>query len=314
MRDSGAIIGAGAVAGVTAAWLRKAGRPAPLVCARTFFDAFTVIGDGSGADITQECPVEVITSPDDAHVVSWVFVAVKAHDTASVKPWLDALTDHNTVIVIMQNGIDHLERARPVTDSGEILPVLVFAGAERSSPATIHHRIGASLTVPDSSAGKALAAYMGGGVHITTSEDFLTESWRKLLINIGLNPITALTLRHADVLRDTHVQRTCIALLAETRAVANAVGAHISDADVSNVLALYRSYPAEVGSSMLYDRLAGRSLEYDLLLGAVVRAAHIHNISVPVAETLLALTSVVDAAPVIQSPLPELVEGRHQPD
>jgi len=307
MRDSAAIIGSGAIAGVTAAWLHKAREPAPLVCARAPFDAFTVIGDGSGTAITEKYPVNVITSPDDAEVVSWVFVTVKAHDTLSVKPWLDVLTDHDTVVVIMQNGIDHIDRTQPITDKGNILPTLIFAGAERIAPATVHHRIGASLTVPDTSTGQAFATYMSGGVHVTTSEDFLTESWRKLLVNIGLNPMTALTLRHADVLRETRVQRTCRALLTETRTVANAVGARITDADVDNVLELYRSYPADAGSSMLYDRLAGRSLEYDLLLGAVVRAARIHNIAVPVAETLFALTSAVNAVQLIEPPLPLLV-------
>ncbi|MCD2109411.1 2-dehydropantoate 2-reductase [Rhodococcus erythropolis] len=307
MRDSAAIIGSGAIAGVTAAWIRKAGKPTPLVCARTPFDAFTVIGDGSGTAITEKYPVNVITSPDDARVVSWVFVTVKAHDTTSVKPWLDALTGHDTVVVIMQNGIDHVDRTQPITDKGKILPALIYAGAERIAPATVHHRIGASLTVPDTTTGQAFAAYMTGGVHVTTSEDFLTESWRKLLVNIGLNPITALTLRHADVLRETHVQRTCTALLTETRTVANAVGARIADADVSNVLELYRNYPADVGSSMLYDRLAGRSLEYDLLLGAVVRAARTHNIAVPVTETLFSLTSAVNVAQLIESPAPGAV-------
>ena len=40
---------------------------------------------------------------------------------------------------------------------------------------------------------------------------------------------------------------------------------------------------------MLYDRLAGRPLEADALVGAVIRAGRRHNLPTPRAETLYAL-------------------------
>ncbi len=292
--SSVAIVGAGAVAGLMASWLHGAGHPPPTVCARTPFDAFTIVGDGAGHDNTRRCPVAVVTSPDAVSAVDWVFLTVKAHDTAAVQPWLDALIGQGTVVVVLQNGIDHVERVQSITGTARIVPALIFAAAERTSPATIHHRLGASLTVPNTSAGRAFAELMAGGVHVTASDDFLTESWRKLLVNIGASPITALTLRNTDVLREPLVEQLCAKLLAETRSVGVAVGAHLTDTDVDNVMRLYRSYPDDVGSSMLYDRLAGGRLEYDLLLGAAVQAARTHNIPVPVLETLLALTAAAD--------------------
>jgi 2-dehydropantoate 2-reductase len=42
---------------------------------------------------------------------------------------------------------------------------------------------------------------------------------------------------------------------------------------------------------MLYDRLAGRPLEYEALSGAVVRAAERHGIDVPLNRALYALLS-----------------------
>lgn len=292
-----AIVGAGAVAGLMASWLHDAGHPPPMVCARAPFDAFTIIGDGSGRDTTKDCPVVVVTTPEAATAVDWVFVTVKAHDTAGIKPWLDMLIHPGTVVVVLQNGVDHLERIQMLTGTAQIVPALIFAAAERTGLATIHHRLGASLTVPHTSTGRAFAELMDGGVHVSTSGDFLTESWRKLLVNIGANPITALTLRNADVLREPPVEQLCARLLAEARTVGDAAGAHLTDTDVDNVLALYRSYPADVGSSMLYDRLADRPLEYDLLLGAVRRAAHTHNIAIPVTETLFALTAAATGRP-----------------
>lgn len=268
-----------------------------MVCARTAFDAFTITGDGSGQNVTQHCPVEVVTSPEATSPVDWVFVTVKAHDTPAVKPWLDALIGQNTVAVVLQNGVDHAERLRPLVGEAEIVPALIYAAAERTAPATIAHRLGAALTVPNTSTGRSFAELMTRGVHVSTSDDFLTESWRKLLVNIGANPITALTLRNADILREPHIERLCETLLNETREAGNAAGAHLTDTDIANVTGLYRSYPDDVGSSMLYDRLAGRPLEYDLLLGAVLRAADSNDIAVPVTRTLYALTSAVAHLP-----------------
>ncbi|WP_037195763.1 MULTISPECIES: 2-dehydropantoate 2-reductase [Nocardiaceae] len=286
-----AIVGAGAIAGAMSLWLQGAGHRAPLVCARTPFDSFTVAGDGSGHDTLTRCPVTVITTPADAVVVDWVFITVKAHDTASTKPWLDALIGPDSIVVVLQNGVDHLDRLTPLTGSAEVLPALVYAAAERTAPATVRLRLGASLAVPNTAAGRSFAELMSGGVHVTTSDDFLTDSWRKLMVNIGASPITALTLRHAGVLREARVERLCARLLSEACSVGNAIGAHLTDTDVANVMGLYRSYPDEVGSSMLDDRLAGRPVESELLFAALIQAALEHDIDVPIAETLYALTS-----------------------
>ncbi|GAA1463486.1 2-dehydropantoate 2-reductase [Williamsia maris] len=286
-----AIIGAGAIAGIMALWLKRAGHQPPMVCARNAFDAFTVVGDGLGDSSVERCPVRVITTPTAAVMVDWVFITVKAHDTESTKPWLDALLGPNSTVVVLQNGVDHLDRVKQITGSAQIVPSLVFAAAERTAPTMVHLRLGASLTVPNTTAGRSFAELMSGGVHVTTSDDFVTDSWLKLLVNIGASPITALTLRHASVLREPDVELVCARLLTETRSVGNAIGAHLTDVDVDNVMGLYRSYPDEVGSSMLDDRLAGRRLESELLFGVVINTARQHNIDVPVAETLYALTA-----------------------
>ena len=54
------------------------------------------------------------------------------------------------------------------------------------------------------------------------------------------------------------------------------------------------SYNPSGGSSMLYDRLAGRPLEHEFITGAVVSAAARHGIAVPLNEALLALLRALD--------------------
>ncbi len=290
--SSVAIIGAGAVAGLMSSWLQRAGHPPPVVCARSFFDAFTVIGDGSGHHETRRCPVVVITSPEQAAPVDWIFVTVDPRYNAELRPWFDALADQHTVVVVLQEGVDHAEGVRSMTDIAEIVPALVFATAERNRPATIRHLLGALITVPNTSAARSFAKLMAGGVHVAITDDFLTESWRRLLVNIGTGPIAALTLRNVGVLRVPLIERLCLKLLTEVRSVGEAVGANITDADIDGVMWLYRCHPNDVDSSRLYDRLAGGSLDYDSLLASVLRHALAHQIVVPVTKTLFTQTTV----------------------
>ncbi|WP_272936923.1 ketopantoate reductase family protein [Mycobacteroides chelonae] len=289
-----AIVGAGAVSGLMASWLSGAGQPPPVVCARSPFASFTIIGDGSGHRKTRHYPVAVVTSADAVSPVDWVLVTVNGEDTAEAKPWLDALADQDTIVVVLQDGVDQVERVESITAAAEIVPALIYAVAERTGRTrctTIRHPLGALLKVPNTSAGRAFAQLMSGGVHVATSDDFLTESWRKLMIDIGASPIAALTRRDAGGVRVPLVERLCARLLAEIRSVGYAVGALLTDADVDDVMWLHTCYPDDIGSRALDDPLVGRPVECGLLLGAVVRAARSHNITVPLAETLFALTT-----------------------
>ena len=76
----------------------------------------------------------------------------------------------------------------------------------------------------------------------------------------------------------------------------HAEGARLGDEAVEQTLAFYDALPADTGSSMLFDRLAGRPLEHQALTGAVVRAADRHGIDVPLNRAILALLEGLDGA------------------
>lgn len=281
-----AIIGSGAVAGLAASWLEEP----PLLCARTPVDAFTLTGDGRGGSETRTVPVHVVAAPEQAQPVDWVLLTVKAQDTPSTLPWLDALVGPETVVVVLQNGVDHVERIQPLVGAAQVLPALVLASAERTGPGAITHYIGNMLVVPESPAAQRLGELFGKRVLVKQDPDFRTAAWRKLMVNIGSNPITALTRRRCEVLQLPEIQDLCRALLRETVAVGVAVGAKLDESDVDKVMRTYQSYPDDNGTSMYYDRMAGRPLEHDLLSGAVVRAAAEHQIAVPANLAVWALS------------------------
>ena len=154
------------------------------------------------------------------------------------------------------------------------------------------------MVVPAGRDGQAFAdLFAGTAFQVAQDGDFVTASWRKLLSNIVGNSVTALTLRRSGVLAEPAIQDLARGLLAEAVAAGRADGADLSTADADRVIESYGNRNSRGGSSMLYDRLAGRPLEHRYLTGAVVDAADRHGIAVPLNRAILALLSAASRHP-----------------
>jgi 2-dehydropantoate 2-reductase len=67
--------------------------------------------------------------------------------------------------------------------------------------------------------------------------------------------------------------------------------------ETERTLTTLLTFPAEAGTSMYFDCLAGRPLEIEALTGAIVAVGDRHGIATPLNRALLALCRVItDAA------------------
>jgi 2-dehydropantoate 2-reductase len=269
----------------------RAGRVVTL-CVRSEVTRLEIAVDGR----FEAVPVEIVADPESQGPAEWILLATKAQDTPGAAPWLKRLIGPGSKVVILQNGIEHRERVRPYSADAQLLPALVYAAIERVAPGRIIHHQGDLIAVPDSPLGAAFADLLkGGGLTIRLENDFTTAAWRKLLGNIAGNPLTALTLRRVEVLRDPGIRRLAIGLLDEAVAVAQSEGAALTQEDAQMALDVYGTYKDSIGSSMLYDRLAGLPLEHDHLTGALVRRADRRGVPVPLNKAILALLDALSA-------------------
>jgi 2-dehydropantoate 2-reductase len=296
-RLSVAVVGLGGIGGVVAGCLAAAGRHDVVACVRTPIGRLTLEQPGG----THDLALRVLADPTKADPVDWVLLCTKSHQTAATAPWLDRLCVSSTRVAVLQNGIGHVERVAPLVNAAVVLPVVVYFNGERLAADRVRLRQGADrdLAVADDDAGRAFAAlFAGTALRVLVSDDFVTLAWRKLLINAVANPITTLTLQRQAVLRRPDVQQLCLAVLDEAVAVARAAGARLANDEGARALATLFTFSGELGTSMYFDRLAGRPLEVEALTGAVVAAAECHGIAVPLNRALLALLRAVDPAPV----------------
>jgi 2-dehydropantoate 2-reductase len=295
-RSTIAVVGLGSIGGVAAGCLRDADRHDVIACVHHKLDHLTV----ERPEGTVAVPLRTLTDPFEAQPVDWVLLCTKAHQTASAAAWLRRLCRPATRVAVLQNGIGHGERVTPFIAGAEVVPAIVYYNGERLAPdrVRLRHVIEHDLAVPDDAAGQAFAQLLEGTpLRVSLTGDFTTPMWQKLLINAVVNPITALTRQRQSVLRREEMRALCLAVLDEAVAVARAEGARLADDEAQRTLATLFTYPADAGTSMYFDCLAGRSLEVDALTGAIVAAGERHQIPTPLNRAfLILLRAISDAA------------------
>lgn len=249
---------------------------------------------------TVELPLTAFTDPTQVKdPADWVLVCTKTHQTPSVAPWLARLCAPHTHVAVLQNGIGHVERVAPLAGGAAVQPIIVYYNGERLAPDRVRLRQGSDqdMAAADDADGRAFAAlFAGTPLRVHLSPDFATLIWRKLLINAVANPITTLTLRRQAVLRRADIVELCRAILTEAVAVARAEGVRLADDEPQRAMATLFTFSGELGTSMYFDRLAGRPLEVDALTGAIVAAGERHGIATPLNRALLALLRAINDA------------------
>jgi 2-dehydropantoate 2-reductase len=285
-----AVIGPGAVGATFAAAAERAGhavslhgrRPAPA----------PVVELPGGAAHRLAAPVGA--DPGAAAPVPWVFLAVKTHQAAGAAAWLDALTAAGTTVVALQNGVEHRARVAPLAGAATVLPAIVWCPSEAVAPGRVRQRGPARLSVPDEPQGRALAALLGDAAQVDVVPDFLTESWRKLCLNAVAAPMVVEG-RRAELFGDPGQLERARRIAAECVAVGRAEGARLSGDTVEEILAQITGMPPDLGTSMLFDRLAGRRLEWDARNGVISRLGARHGIPTPESDAIVAALQALDS-------------------
>lgn len=271
-----AVVGTGAVGASIAAWLIAAPGHDVTLCARTPFATLRVETPNGVLESTPR----LLTDPATAQPVDWVLVVTKTYDAPGAQLWLDRLVGPDTHVAILQNGVEHRTRF-PRLDPARIVPVIVDIPAERRAPGQVVQRRNGSLTVPDDAAGRAFAAlFAHSPIETILTDDWLTAAWRKLAVNCA-GAVNALTLQPAGIARDDEAADLMRALIRECIAVGRAEGATLPDDLPDQVVAGYRSGPADSINSIHADRLAGRPTEADARNGVIARLGAQHGIDAP---------------------------------
>ncbi|WP_329059370.1 oxidoreductase [Amycolatopsis sp. NBC_01480] len=288
-----AVVGPGAIGTTIAAALHQVGL-APRLYGRTaraqlelHADAYQIVVPG---------PVQV-DAAEGADPADLVFLAVKSTQVEAAAPWLAALCRPDTVVCVLQNGVEQETVVGAHIAHGRVLPSIVWFPAQTQPDGSVWLRDKARLTVPDTEPAHAVSEALSGSLcTVELAADFTTPAWRKLLQN-AVAGLMALTGRRAGVFARDDLAELGVAYLRECLAVARAEGADLGDELPREMIDAFRSYPADMGTSILTDREAGRPLEWDVRNGIVLRRGRAHGIPTPISELVVPLLAATSDGP-----------------
>lgn len=315
-----AVIGAGAIGAYVGAALSRGGAEV------------TLVARGAHLRAMQERGVKVLSERGNFHAhpqatddcstigtVDCLIIALKAHQIVGMLDAIAPCIGRHTQVLAMQNGIpwwyfqNHggelegltLERVDPggllarTFDPANVIGCAVYSSTEIVEPGVIKHVEGTrySLGTPSGEITEAIndvsAAFVSGGLKAPVEANLRRDVWIKLLGNVCLNPISALT-RATLVDMATHdlVEPLLREMMTESLAIATGLGITL-DISIDKRIDGARRVGAHK-TSTLQDIEAHRPLEIDCIVGAVVEIGDRLGIPVPATRHVYAMTKLLD--------------------
>lgn len=286
-----AVIGAGAIGSALAAHLSRVG-PVTLVGHDNPHRQALETGpltvrevDGSVTSMA----VDVTNNHAAVADADLLVLAVKSYDTdqaiVDVEPYLG-----ETPVLTLQNGLGNIERIRESVTPEQILGGTTTLGAFVPEPGAVRIEssgetiIGRPWGDRDRVLEQVAETFQSAGLQTEIDARIRRRIWQKVLVNVGINPVTALGGVENGRLQSGPGRTLLVSAIEEAQTVAEAEGFTI-DSPVERALAVVEA-TGQNRSSMLRDLESNSQTEIDALNGAIVDRAVEHDISVPVNRTL----------------------------
>lgn len=315
------IVGAGAIGGYMAVRIANAGHNVSVIARGPHLAAIK----DRGMKLIEENDqfvAENLTATEfvgELGPMDVVLLALKAHQIVPIVNDMSVLLGPNTVIVTLQNGIpwwyfqnfagDYANRVVETVDPGGLLfnsidpdrliGCIAYPATTISKPGVIQHIEGNRFPVGELSGMKTERVQMvsdlfaESGFKSRIIDDIRSEIWLKLWGNLTFNPISALT--HStlvDICQFPLTRQLVATMMTEAQTVGERLGAHF------RIPMEKRIAGAEsVGkhkTSMLQDVEAGKPIEIESMLGAVIELAEVTGVQTPTLRAIYACVSLLD--------------------
>jgi 2-dehydropantoate 2-reductase len=314
------VAGAGAVGGYIGAMVTRAGGDVTLFARGPHLAAMR---DGGVRVLSPEGDFQahpkVIGRLEEAEAADVIVLGVKAHGLTPLAPQIKPLLSENTIVVSTQNGLPwwyfqtgggefaniRLERTDPggiIADSidpARVVGSLVYFATEIAQPGVIRHVEGnrISLGEPDGSKSERIRniadALIKAGLRAPITPRIRQEIWVKMLGNAAFNPISALTratLR--QIVREPVTAALVRDIMAEIEAIAARLGVELPISIEQRIAGAEKV--GEHKTSMLQDLEAGRPLEIEAIIGAVVELGERLGVPTPRTRAAYACAKLLD--------------------
>lgn len=251
---------------------------------------------------TQEtCRPIATTQAEDLRVAEILIIFVKSAATEAVARQFSEITGVGTIAVTMQNGLGNEAILKKHFGEQRTAAGVTSQGATFIGPGRIRHagRGPTHLCMSDRNNEKLedfVDALNQAGLDTELEENIEDLIWSKLIINVGINAVTALTgLPNGRLLEFPDCKALMADLVAEAVAVAEKRGVHLTYPDPLEMVYTVAEKTGGNRSSMLQDFDRKRQSEINFINGAILREAEALGLEVPANRAVTRLVRIQDA-------------------
>jgi len=232
-----------------------------------------------------------------------VLICVKSFHTKQAVEQIKPLLQENTKIMTLQNGIGNIEIIAESIGEDKVIGGITNEGATLIDTGRIRHA-GHGETIIGTLDGKAPVeirsireVFNRIGLQTKISRDIKGLVWSKLIINVGINALTAITrLPNGRLMEFEGTKRTLRDAVTEATRIAKRKRIKlIYDDPLAKVEAVCESTSSNI-SSMLQDVLRKKHTEIDFINGVIVRLGQELGIAVPTNRLLVDLVKTIESS------------------
>lgn len=275
--------------------------------------------------ITNYKKLHATTNPNEVGIVDIAIIFVKSTHTYSALKQNIAIFSKDTMILTLQNGLGNIQEIEKLIVRGNIIAgttahgatmlgngfirhagngksIIGFLEAQKTEDSSNENRIdfveeektiNSNWELINNNLAKIAEVkkiLIDAGFDTTISENIQGTIWDKLIVNVGINALTAiLEIENGKIPDSPYLTEILRNAINEAAKIANKIGVTLEfDDPVEHALEVCRA-TSKNRSSMLQDIDNKRSTEIKMINGAIVKEGIIYNVSTPVNELLTKL-------------------------
>lgn len=232
-------------------------------------------------------------SPEETVKADLIIFAVKFMGLREAVETVRPFVGRDTLLLSVLNGISSEKMLEESFGAGHVLYACVQGmDAGKKGNAVSYQNMGyISVGNKDKSHDERLAAVTAlfdeAGLRYETPEDIIREQWNKLMLNEGVNQVTAVCqIPYGGIQEDGEARIMMIEAMKEVRRAAASEGVTLTDGDIERWLKLLDGLDPKGRTSMCQDVEAGRKTELELFAGTILGICKEAGIQAPVNEFL----------------------------
>ncbi|HAH21520.1 MAG: hypothetical protein A2Y00_03390 [Omnitrophica WOR_2 bacterium GWF2_43_52] len=254
-----------------------------------------------------QAKVNITSEAKEIGPCNLIIITVKSYDTKDALLTIKPLLSDTTLILTLQNGLGNVEIISEVVGQERVLGGITNQGATALGPGWVKHA-GKGETIIGRLDGRipvelrALRELCNkAGIETRISKDIKSFLWSKLIINVGINALSAIThLKNGRLIEFEPTRKILEDAVNEAiRVVKRKRIKLIYDDPLSKVVAVCVATSNNI-SSMLQDVLKQKRTEIDFINGVIIRQAQGLGLAVPVNTILTNLVKTIESSYALQ--------------